>query len=196
MLEALTSMQPSELQNAESRREEVARDLMAISYSVGTFVTTAGIRTDYHLDPALFMTKPTILRRLGSLLSEYIDHNVDRVVGTEPGSIALAAAVALQTGLPFVSLRAFPDRPSKWSICGELHAGERVVLLEDVLSSGTHALQGVEALVTQGAIVAGIVGVVDRGEGAGNAIDAAGFALFSLYNIKNLVSERNPAPPE
>lgn len=171
------------IQDPEERRAEVARDLIAVSYRRRTFHTAGGLDSDYHLDPDLFLTKPTVLRRLGSLLALRIPRAVDRVVGSEPGSLPLAVAVSLSTGLPFASARTGDESVT---LAGEIHKGEKVVLLEDVLSSGSHARRSVQALRSAGAEVEAVLGVVDRGEGAGELLGREGVGLVSLYTIAEL----------
>lgn len=171
------------IQDPEERRAEVARDLIAVSYRRRTFHTAGGIDSDYHLDPDLFLTKPTVLRRLGSLLALRIPRAVDRVVGSEPGSLPLAVAVSLATGLPFASARIGEESVT---LAGEVHQDEKVVLLEDVLSSGSHARRSVQALRSAGAEVEAVLGVVDRGEGAGELLSREGVELVSLYTIAEL----------
>lgn len=171
------------IQDPEERRAEVARDLIAVSYRRKTFHTAGGLDSDYHLDPDLFLTKPTMLRRLGSLLALRIPRSVDRVVGSEPGSLPLAVAVSLATGLPYASARFDKEAVE---LAGEVHQGEKVVLLEDVLSSGKHARHTVQALRTSGVEVSTVLGIIDRGEGADELLTREGVEFSTLYTIAEL----------
>ncbi|RBP61512.1 orotate phosphoribosyltransferase [Brevibacterium sanguinis] len=171
------------IQDPDERHAEVARDLIAVSYRRRSFHTAGGVDSDYHLDPDLFLTKPTVLRRLGSLLALRIPRDVDRVVGSEPGSLPLAVAVSLATGLPYTSARI---RRESVTLAGEVHQGEKVVLLEDVLSSGSHARRSVQVLRSAGVEVKAVLGVVDRGEGAGELLSRENVDLVSLYTIAEL----------
>ena len=171
------------IQDPQERRAEVARDLIAVSYRRRTFQTAGGIESDYHLDPDLFLTKPTLLRRLGSLLALSIPRDVDRIVGSEPGSIPLAVAVSLSTGLPYASVRLGDGEAT---LAGEIHQNEKLVLLEDVTSSGIHARRAVSALRSVGADIDSVLGVIDRGEGAAELLSQEGIELSSLYTIAEL----------
>lgn len=171
------------IQDPEERRAEVARDLIAVSYRRRTFHTAGGLDSDYHLDPGLFLTKPTMLRRLGSLLALRIPRTVDRVVGSEPGSLPLAVAVSLATGLPYASARYGKEEVE---LAGEVHQGEKVVLLEDVLSSGKHAWRTVQELRTAGVLVSTVLGIIDRGEGADELLTRESVEYSTLFTIAEL----------
>ncbi|WP_395405785.1 orotate phosphoribosyltransferase (plasmid) [Arthrobacter sp. UC242_113] len=199
VLKTLSEDEGEAIQDPRTRRREVAQDLIAVSYRQGIFIAADGAVSDYHLDPALFMTKPTLLRRLGSLLAEQIDAGTDRIAGSEPGSVALAIAAALHTGLPYVSLRHSVESGNGPVVCGEMHANERVVLIEDVLSSGTQALLGAKTVTDHGAELVSVLGVIDRGEGAAEALAAAGIeykAMFAMNDLakRNAVSRQSSSP--
>ena len=161
---------------------------------------SSGAASSYYFDPTLFMTKPTVLRRLASLLAGLIPFDVDRLAGTEPGSIAIVAAVSIETGLPFVSLRADPhNRATGPQIAGEVHAGERVMFIEDVITSGAHALASVSVLAAYGAEVVGVLAVINREEGGNTALARADYSLSALFGISELVdinTHRSPGSGE
>lgn len=189
VLQTLSEDDGGAIQDPLTRRREVAQDLIAVAYRQGIFVAADGAVSDYHLDPSLFMTKPTLLRRLGSLLAEQIDADVDRIAGSEPGSAALAIAAALHTGLPYVTLRPSSSESGASTVCGELHANERVVLIEDVLSSGSQALQGAHTLTEHGATLVSVLGVIDRGEGANEALTEAGITYKPMFAMTDLAKK-------
>jgi orotate phosphoribosyltransferase len=117
-----------------------------------------------------------------------IPFEVDRLAGSEPGSIAIVAAVALETGLPFVALRGDPhNRGGVQHVAGEVHAGERVMFIEDVITSGSHSLASLAVLSGEGADVAGVLAVIDRDEGGNSALESAGYSLASLFQVSELV---------
>lgn len=168
----------------EQRLAELGRDIMHAAYLQGDFVLNSGAHSGYYFDKYLFVTKPSILRRLGAFLGEMVPPNADRVAGPGPGGVALAAAVSLEIGIPFVITRESPE--SDVPVIGEIHAGDRVALVEDVLASGIRALAATEALVAAGADVVGILAVVDREEGAKERIGEAGYVVRSLYTSSDL----------
>jgi orotate phosphoribosyltransferase len=163
-------------------REQVARDLVKSAYLVGDFVLSSGRRSRYY-----FETKPHILRPLSKLLAAAIPPGVDRIAGPELGAVALATAASLETGIPFVIVKkASKDYATQKLVEGEIYPGERVVLVEDVMTTGAQAIAAAEKLRSMGVEVLFILGIVDREEGARQKVEAAGFQLKSLFTRSEL----------
>jgi len=170
-------------------RDGVARDLVKHAYLVGDFLLSSGSRSKYYFDKYLFETKPHILRPLSKLLAAEIPDYVDRIAGPELGAVALATAASLETGIPFVIVKkASKDYATQKLIEGEIHPGERVVVLEDVMTTGTQAIVSAEKLRSMGMEVLFILGIVDREEGARANVEAAGFEFRSLFTRGELES--------
>lgn len=169
------------------RREELARDIVSAAYLRGDFVLSSGARSSFYFDKYLFETKPTILRRIASLLAERVPTNVDRLAGPELGAVALATALSLETGLPFVIVRKASKEYATSNLAeGELHAGERVLIVEDVISTATQAIRAAQQVTQAGAEVAGILGVIDREQGGATNIAAAGYHFDALFCLSEL----------
>lgn len=177
---------PSDAERAAVQRHELGRDIVAASYRRGDFLMTSGARSSFYFDKYLFETKPTILRRLADALAEQVTPDVDRLAGVEGGGVALAAALSLSTGLPFVIVRRVTGGRSDEPVRGELHPGERVVLVQDVVDSGAQALSAAATLTDLGAHLAGVVSVIDREAGGARAIGAAGLHYAPLYTLTDL----------
>lgn len=168
----------------DQRLRELGGDIAHAGYLRGDFVLSSGVHSSYYFDKYLFVTKPAILRRVAGFLGESVPTNADRLAGPGPGGVALASAVGLEIGLPFVITNESPER--NVSITGELHAGDRVVLVEDVLATGSRALAATRALVDNSAEVLMILAVVDRQEGASERIKQAGYVVRSLFTSSDL----------
>jgi orotate phosphoribosyltransferase len=98
---------------------------------------------------------------------------------------------SLETGLPFVLVRKSPKRQGPAAaIEGELHPGERVVILEDIVSTGDEVLSTAAKLRAAGAEVIGVLAVVDRQQGGSDAIMAAGLTFEALFRLDELIPER------
>jgi orotate phosphoribosyltransferase len=175
------------LADPERRKRELARDIVAAACVHGDFVYASGVRSNVYFDKYLFVTRPTILRRLASILAESIAPRVDRLAGAGFGAAALVAALALETGLPFVVVRETELEDGALDrIEGELHAGERVVVVDDVVSTGRQAVRAARAVTARGGVVGSIVSVIDREEGGTKNIAAAGMELRSLFTLAEL----------
>lgn len=167
--------------------KELGRDLTNAAYLRGDFVLSSGKKSTYYFDKYLFETKPSILRRLATYLAEMIPPRVDRVAGPELGGVALATAVSLETGLPFIIVKKeTKGYGTDHLVEGELYPGERVVVLEDIMTTGAQAISAARQVVRAGARVELILGVIDRDEGAGENVAAAGFAMRALFSREDL----------
>ncbi|MGC5585866.1 orotate phosphoribosyltransferase [Ornithinimicrobium sp. W1665] len=161
---------------------EVGRDIVAASYRRGDFVLPSGEHSKFYFDTYLFETKPTILRRIADRIAMELPSRVDRVAGTDGGGVALATAVSLATGLPFVIIR-----PTKeFQVRGELYKGERVAVLTDVVDSGEHATAAATRVSAAGAEVVVVISVIDRDAGAPRRLRSAGLQYRSLYRLQDL----------
>lgn len=173
-------------QTSETRRNELSRDIVAAAFVRGQFTMSSGRSSRYYLDKYMFETKPTILRRLASELAKLLPPDVDRIAGSALGAVPLTVALSLETGLPFVIVRSQSTSPLSKTVEGELHPGERVSAIEDVVTSGEHALQTVRRLQESFAVVVGTYAVIDRDEGARQAFGEAGVRLTALFSIDEL----------
>jgi len=167
----------SVFQSDDARRDELLGDLVAAAWGThGEFI-----------DADQFLTKPTVLRRLASILATRVPVEVDRLVGRDPHSLVLSAALALETGLPLVVARVV-DVPggSRLGCHGELHAGERVLVVEGVTGTGASAVEAVRAVRELGATVVGVLAAVDRDRGAAARLEDVAVTLEHLFSDAEL----------
>ncbi|MDX1681666.1 MAG: orotate phosphoribosyltransferase [Phycisphaeraceae bacterium] len=153
----------------------------------GTFTLRSGRTSSYYLDKYLFETDPGILRELGQRFADRVDENVDRLAGAELGGIPLVAAAGMASGRPTVLIRnQKKDYGTSKLLEGRLEEGDRVMIVEDVATSGGQVLEAAKVLVEAGAEVIKIVAVIDRQEGARENIEEAGFTFESLLTRDDL----------
>jgi orotate phosphoribosyltransferase len=116
-----------------------------------------------------------------------IPPGVDRIAGPELGAVALATALSLESGLPFVIVRkGGRQHGTKHLVEGELFPGESVLVVEDVISTGTQALNAAAQLQITGAEVAGILAIIDREQGGAENIVAQGHPFQALFTRSEL----------
>jgi orotate phosphoribosyltransferase len=178
-------------------RAELALGLREHAYLEGDFVLRSGRRSRYYLDKYRFETRPDLLAPLGSLIAEAVaEHEPDaaRLAGPELGAVALAAAASLASGLPFLIVRKeAKEYGTANRLEGVFEAGERVCLVEDVVTSAGAALEAVEALREAGLEVGTAVVVVDREEGGADALARAGVRLRALFRASELLESPKSA---
>jgi orotate phosphoribosyltransferase len=172
-------------------REELARGLREAAYLEGDFVLRSGRRSRYYLDKYRFETLPHLLRPLGEAIAATIaEHEPDavRIAGPELGAVALAAAASLESGLPFLIVRKeAKDYGTSNRLEGAHAPGERVCLVEDVVTTGGAALEAVQALRDAGLQVGTAVCVVDREEGGVDAFARQAVRLRPLFRASELL---------
>jgi orotate phosphoribosyltransferase len=173
------------LQSAELA--ELARDVVAAAYLEGDFVLSSGRRSRYYLDKYLFETQPGILRRVGHHLGQLVPASTTRLAAPELGAVLLGAAVSLELDLPLVLVRKEAKRyGTERLIEGVLDTGDRVTVIEDVLTSGGEAMRAIDKLRTAGAMVLGLVAVLDRQEGAAEALHGIAVPFTPLFRTSDL----------
>ena len=172
-------------------RRDLAAMLREHAYLEGDFVLRSGRRSQYYLDKYRFETRPDVLGPLGELIASTVaEHEPDatRLAGPELGAVALAAAASLASGLPFLIVRKEPKEYGTANrLEGVFEEGERVCLVEDVVTSAGAAIEAVEALREAGLEVGTAVCVVDREEGGAGALARIGVRLRPLFRAFELL---------
>jgi len=168
-------------------RETLGRDLVAASYLKGDFVLRSGKRSNRYFDKFLFETDPELLRRLGRQLAGLVPPETQRLAAPELGAVLLGGAVSMETGLPLLLVRKEPKGyGTSKQIEGRFEPGDRVTVIEDVVTTGGDSLRSAQALRDAGAEVIQLVVVLDRGEGGEESIRSAGIPYSPLFRITDL----------
>ncbi|MFB6106582.1 MAG: orotate phosphoribosyltransferase [Halobacteriaceae archaeon] len=165
------------------------RDADAVRF--GEFELSHGGTSNYYVDKYLFETDP---RSLNLVAERFAERTGDaKLAGVALGAVPLVAVTSAKSGAPYVIVRKERKEYGTGNrIEGRLEAGERVVVLEDVATTGKSALDAVEALRAAGAVVDRVVVVVDRQEGARELLAEHGVELESLLTAEDLLADRDP----
>jgi orotate phosphoribosyltransferase len=177
-------------------RGTLVRLLSQRSVRRGRFTLASGRESNHYVDARLTTMSPEGLAVIGPLALQAIRERswpVDAVGGLTLGAdpIAYATALASVTSPPLV--RAFTVRKEAKQhgtgrlIEGPLREGDRVVVLEDVITTGASALRAAEAVQRAGATVSGILALVDREEGGRGVLEAQGFEVSCLATLSELL---------
>jgi orotate phosphoribosyltransferase len=182
---------------AELTHDQLGAALREHAYLEGDFVLRSGRRSRYYLDKYRFETQPDLLGPLGMRIAEAVaeyEPEAARLAGPELGAVPLAAAASLASGLPFLIVRKdAKDYGTANRLEGSFEAGERVCLVEDVITSGGAAVEAVEALREAGLICRTAVCVVDREEGGADALARLAVRLRPLFLASELLgAEKSP----
>jgi len=181
---------------------DLARRIADASLLRGSFVLRSGKTSSYYLDKYLFTTRPEILAPLGDLLARRIDAieresgPIDRLAGAELGGIPLVTAASLKTGKPCLFIRnSKKNYGTAKQLEGTLNSGDRVVLLEDVATTGGQAIEAVTVLRNLGATVVAVICTIDRQEGAQANFNAVNVPFQSLFTKQDLGITDAPHTP-
>ena len=181
---------------ADALRARTWARLVRAALLHGEFVLSSGRRSPYYIDKYLFETQPDLLRDIARLIAHALPSETTRLAGPALGGIPLATAVALETGLPFVIVRPEPkDHGTARVIEGRIEPHDRVVVLEDVVTTGAQAVRAARKVEEAGGRVLAILAVVDRHEGGRAGIEAAGYRLTALYDLSEWPVAPDVTPP-
>ncbi len=168
-------------------REALARELVKASYLKGDFVLRSGKRSNRYFDKFLFETDPALLKRLGAQLAALVPPGTQRLAAPELGAVLLGGAVSMETGLPLVLVRKEPKGyGTAKQLEGRVAPGDRVTVIEDVVTTGGDSLRSAQVLRDAGLNVIHLVVVLDRGEGGEENIRNAGIPYSPLFRIQDL----------
>ncbi len=152
----------------------------------GSFTLASGKSSDYYVDIKRAATRPDLLGEIARRMAPHAA-GYNRIAGVELGAVPIAAAVSIETGIPFLIVRkAAKEHGTKGAYEGELGRGDRVVFVEDVVTTGGTLVRSIERLREEGAIVDRAVAVVDRGEGGTEALRAAHVEFIALLRAADL----------
>jgi orotate phosphoribosyltransferase len=168
-------------------REELIRRIKETAYLEGDFTLRSGKKSKYYLDKYLFETCPDILKALAAEFAGHLTDDVTLIAGAELGGVALAAATAMHTGKNWIIVRnAKKGYGTGKLIEGVLKAGDAVLLVEDIATTGGQILEAAKVITEAGASVKKIVCVIDRKQGAEENITAAGYKFESILTKDDL----------
>ena len=173
-----------------NQKQQLTKRIKEVAFLTGEFTTRAGKKTDYYIDKYLFETQPDILDAIADQIITYLpDLNTFDCIGApELGAVPLASVVSVKIKKPFVIVRkAGKEYGTQRLIEGTLKEGARVVLVEDVLTTGGAAIRAADVLVEEKkATIVKIIGVINRQEGAIENIKAKGWAVDWLITSDDL----------
>ncbi len=155
----------------------------------GDFTLASGKKSTYYIDIKKASTDPATLRIIALEATKVIaGMQADAVGGVVLGGVPLATAVSLESGLPLLLIRkSDKSYGTGGRFVGELRTGSKVLLLEDVTTSGGSVKDAIEAIRAQGGEVDSVVTVVDRESGATDDLASIGVKLIPLVRASDLV---------
>jgi orotate phosphoribosyltransferase len=177
--------------------EALKRLLIERSVKKGSFILASGKESNVYVDARLTTMSPEGMVTIGPLALSRIEAekwNPDSVGGLTMGADPVAFSISHTSALLGRPVRAFSVRKETKThgtgnrIEGSFKAGDCVVIVEDVITTGKSALQAIEAVEAAGGRIAGVLAIVDRQDGGREAISAKGYPVIALTTIQDLIS--------
>jgi orotate phosphoribosyltransferase len=175
----------------------LARRVYQASHLTGSFVLRSGATSSEYFDKYRFESDPRLLRELAEAMAGLLPQGADGLAGLELGGVPLATMLSQVTGLPagFVRKQAKPYGTRRLAEGVEV-AGRRLVVVEDVVTSGGAVVDSCRALRSEGAEVAVAVCVIDREAGGPANLAEIGVELrplFTMTQLKDSAAGSEPA---
>jgi orotate phosphoribosyltransferase len=167
------------------------------SAKVGEFTLASGKKSNFYIDARLTTMSPEGLSIIGTLALRAIleaEWRVDAVGGLTVGADPISYAISYASASTTRPLRAFTVRKEAKThgtaklIEGPLRTGDRVAVVEDVITTGESALRAISALRNANAHIAGVLALIDREEGGRASIERAGFPVLALVTAGQILS--------
>ena len=179
-------------------RDRLVQLLRERSVQRGDFVLASGARSPYYIDCRTTTTHAEgqfLVGQLGWEMLRASGLHPDAVGGLTMGADPRAYAIAYTSWLAGEPVHAFSVRKEPKAhgtgkrIEGSFSPGSRVVVIEDVITSGGSALQACEAVRAEGGEVLAVMALLDREAGGREAIEDAGHRVFSLVRLSEVLEE-------
>ncbi len=155
----------------------------------GDFILTSGKRSSYYIDIKQASTNPRILKLIASKMKDYVA-GYEIIAGMELGAVPIAVALSLESEKPFVIVRKQEKtHGTKKLIEGGDVNGKRVLIVEDVTTTGGSVIRAIKILRENGAIVDKVVTVVDREEGAKEKLSEENVDLVPLVTKSEILKK-------
>jgi orotate phosphoribosyltransferase len=168
-------------------KEHLATAIASVVTLHGQFTLRTGATATEYFDKYRFESDPALLRVVAVHLASLIPAETEMLAGLELGGVPIATAVALLTGLALVFVR---KRARDYGTCqlaeGASVAGRRLLVVEDVVTSGGQVVASTADLRQLGAIVSDALCVIDREAGGSSTLAAVGITLHSLFTKSGL----------
>ncbi len=176
----------------ESWLEELVKDIyLAGVFRIGEFKLTSGGLSPYYVDLRILVSRPRLFERLvDSYISRMrtIREDFDVVAGVETAGIPIATLISHKTGLPMVYVRSVErEHGTGRMIEGELEEGSRVVVIDDVLTTGRSIENAVKTIGVAGGRVQYALVFLDRLQNGARRLREAGITAYSVIDVKGFL---------
>ena len=179
----------------ETKKMEMAKILHKIdALKFGVFKLTSGKASPYYIDLRVVPSFPDAFRQICDFYAEQITNeiglkNFDRVAGVPLAGIPFASQIAYNLGKPFLYVRkGIRLHGRKRRVEGILSSGDRVLLVDDLATTGLTLNRAAKAVRAEGGIVEESIALLDREEGGKEKLEKNGIKLYSLLRMSEVAN--------
>jgi len=168
-------------------KRELAQKIRAVSLLRGKFKLRSGKTSSFYWDKYRFESKPELLKTILEEMQELLPASFDKFAAMELGGIPLATGLSLKTGKPCLYVR---KKAKNYGTCnlveGGFSKGEKVVVIEDVITTAGQVSSSIRQMRELGLIVEDVVCVIDRQQGGRENLKRIGCSLNCLFTGEEL----------
>lgn len=178
-----------------TKKVEVAKILHKIdALKFGVFKLTSGKSSPYYVDLRIVPSFPDAFKQICDFYAEYITtqiglKNFDRIAGVPLAGIPFASQIAYNLEKPFLYVRKGTRHHGRQRrVEGILVSGDRVLLVDDLVTTGLNLKKATEAIRAEGGVVKEVVALLDREEGGKEKLEKSGIKVNTLLRISEVAS--------
>jgi len=160
----------------------------------GDFTLTSGKNSSYYIDLRLVPSYPHQFRKMIKNLQNLIIEktgldNFDSLVSVPTGGLVIGSALAIETVKPLIYVRDKPkDYGTTKSIEGKIYSGMKVVLIDDVITTGNSVINAIKQLKDAGLSISDVYVIINRLEGANNTLELEKVNLYQLTDVLEITT--------
>jgi len=181
---------PNELQSTNYELSFLADELLSAGcIKFGDFTLKSGLQSPIYIDLRRIISHPKLLADVAQAYLPIISNlQFSRIAGLPYAAIPIATAISLAGNYPMI----YPRKEAKAygtkaDIEGEYHAGETVLVIDDLATTGGSKFEAIEKLTGVGLVVKDVVVLVDRQSGAKESLEQAGYSMRAVLTITQLL---------
>ena len=169
-------------------RTALAAAIRSAAYLTGSFRLRSGQTSSFYWDKYRFESSPELLEAVAAEMEKLLpESGIDRLAGLEMGGIPLATALSLRTGTPCLYVR---KQAKEYGTCklveGGFEAGQRVVVVEDVITTAGQVVESVGQMRKLGLEINHVVCAIDRQQGGAEKLAGIGCTLRAAFTLEEL----------